>query len=113
MIGYPIAFLARLFEATGKQEHLRAACGYLDYALSCTGTLRSCHTSHKVAWGAAVLSEITGDPRGTELAATIADYLLEIQDPSGAWLPDQPAHTTFDQTAEIAIWLREISSVSR
>jgi hypothetical protein len=60
-----------------------------------------------------VLSEITGDPRGTELAATIADYLLEIQDPSGAWLPDQPAHTTFDQTAEIAIWLREISSVSR
>lgn len=44
------------------------------------------------------------------LATAIADHLLEIQDPSGAWLTDQPAHTTFDQTAEIAIWLTEISA---
>ncbi|MGH3764619.1 MAG: hypothetical protein ACRDS0_00525 [Pseudonocardiaceae bacterium] len=113
MIGYPIAFLAKLFEATGDQVHLQAACGYLDYALSCEGNLRRCHTSHKVAWGAAVLGGITGDPRSKELAASIADHLLKIQDPSGAWLSDQPPHTTFDQTAEIAIWLREISSVSR
>jgi hypothetical protein len=113
MIGYPIAFLAKLFEATGEQTHLRAACGYLDYALSCEGNLRSCPTSHKVAWGAAVLGGITGDPRSKELAVAIADHLLDIQDPSGAWLVDQPAHTTFDQTAEIAIWLREISGVSR
>ncbi|MGH3672946.1 MAG: hypothetical protein ACRDSH_20330 [Pseudonocardiaceae bacterium] len=41
---------------------------------------------------------------------TIADHLLDIQDPSGAWLIDQPAHTTFDQTAEISIWLQEISA---
>jgi hypothetical protein len=113
MVGYPIAFLAKLYEATQNQAHLRAACSYLDYALSCEGNLRSCPTSHKVAWGAAVLSGITGDPRGRELAAIIVEYLLDIQDPSGAWLTDQPAHTTFDQTAEIAIWLREISGVSR
>lgn len=112
MIGYPIAFLAKLFEATGEGAHLRAACGYLDYALSCTGNLRSCPTSHKVAWGAAVLGGITGDPRSKELAATIADHLLDIQDPGGAWLIDQPAHTAFDQTAEIAIWLREIAGMS-
>lgn len=102
-----------LFDATGDQTHLRAACGYLDYVLSCKGNLRSCPTSHKVAWGVAVLGGITGDPRGKELTASIADYLLDIQDPRGAWLIDQPAHTTFDQTAEIAIWLREISGVSR
>ena len=78
--------------------------------LSCEGNLRSCHTSHKVAWGAAVLARITSDPRCIELAVAIADYLLGIQDPSGAWLADQPAHTKFDQTAEIAIWLREISA---
>lgn len=110
MIGYPIAFLAKLFEATGDGAHLRAACGYLDFAVSCEGNLRSCHTSHKVAWGAAVLARITGNPRCTELAVTIADHLIGIQDPSGVWLADQPAHTTFDQTAEIAIWLREISA---
>ena len=36
--------------------------------------------------------------------------LHQVQDPSGAWLTDQPAHTMFDQTAEIAIWLKEISA---
>jgi hypothetical protein len=110
MIGYPIAFLGTLFDATADERHLQAARGYLDFALSCEGNLRSCPTSHKVAWGAAVLGRITDDPRYTKLAITVADYLLDIQDRTGAWLVDQPAHTTFDQTAEIAIWLQEIST---
>ncbi|MGH3853538.1 MAG: hypothetical protein ACRDR6_08575 [Pseudonocardiaceae bacterium] len=109
MIGYPIGFLAKLYEATADDAYLRTARGYLDFALACEGNLRSCHTSHKVAWGAAVAARITGEPRYTELAVTIADHLLDIQDPSGAWLADQPAHTTFDQTAEITILLREIN----
>lgn len=110
MIGYPIAFLATLFEVTADDAHLRAARGYVDFALSCEGNLRCCHTSHKVAWGTAVLARITGDRRCTALSVSITDHLLDIQDPSGAWLVDQPAHTTFDQTAEIAIWLQEISA---
>lgn len=110
MIGYPIAFLAKLFAATADDAYLRASCGYLDFGLSCDGNLRSCYTSHKVAWGAAVLARLTGDPRCAELAMSISDYLLAVQEPSGAWLADQPAYTTFDQTAEIAIWLREISA---
>jgi hypothetical protein len=110
MIGYPIAFLAKLYEATAEKVYLKAARDYLDFALSCDDNLRSSPTSHKVAWGAAVLARITSDPHCTELAVTIADHLLAIQDPSGAWLVDQPAHTTFDQTAEISIWLQEISA---
>jgi hypothetical protein len=38
------------------------------------------------------------------------DHLLTIQDPNGAWLTDQPALTKFDQTAEISVWLQEISA---
>lgn len=110
MLGYPVAFLAKLFEATADDTHLRTACGYLDFGLSCEGDLRSSPTSHKVAWGASILARLTGDPRYAELSVTIADHLLAIQDPSGVWLPDEPAHTRFDQTAEIAIWLREIST---
>lgn len=110
MIGYPLAFLGKLFDATADDGHLRTAHGYLEVALSCEGNLRSCATSHKVAWGAAILSRITGDPRARQLSTTIADHLLDIQDRTGAWLTDQPAHTTFDQTAEIAIWLQEISA---
>jgi hypothetical protein len=56
-----------------------------------------------------VLGRIADDPRAIELAVQIADFLVEIQDPSGAWLAGEPPHTTFDQTAEIAIWLQEIS----
>ena len=93
MIGYPMAFLAKLFQATGDVAHLEAARDYLDFALSCGGNLRTFYFSHKVAWGAAALARIMGDQRCVELATAIADHLLEIQDPSGAWLTDQPAHT--------------------
>lgn len=110
MIGYPIAFLAKLYEATADETYLKAARDYLDFAICCDGNLRSSPASHKVAWAAAVLARITRDPHCTELAITIADHLLAIQDPTGAWLIDQPAHTTFDQTAEISIWLLEISA---
>jgi len=109
MVGYPIAFLARLAEATGDRNHLRIARGYLDFALSCEGDLRASPLSHKVAWGAAVLGRIDGEPRAIELTRQIAAFLLEIQDADGSWLASEPPHTTFDQTAEIAIWLQEIA----
>jgi hypothetical protein len=60
-----------------------------------------------VAWVVGFMLLILGRVRA---ATSIADHLLEIQDPSGAWLTDQPAHTMFDQTAEIAIWLKEVSA---
>jgi hypothetical protein len=109
MLGYPIAFLARLAELTGDRGHLRTAHDYLDFALSCEGNLRSSALSHKVAWGAAVLGRVAQAPRSLALAEQITAFLLEIQDASGAWLPAEPPHTTFDQTAEIAIWLQEIA----
>jgi hypothetical protein len=109
MVGYPIAFLARLAEVTGDRAHLRSARGYLDFALSCEGNLRASPLSHKVAWGAAVLGRLTSEPQAIELAQQIADFLLEIQDAGGGWLRTEPPHTSIDQTAEIAIWLQEIA----
>ena len=111
MLGYPIAFLARLAELTGDRGNLRTAHDYLDFALSCEGNLRTSPLSHKVAWGAAVLGRVAQAPQSLALALAeqITTFLLEIQDASGAWLPAEPPHTTFDQTAEIAIWLQEIA----
>jgi hypothetical protein len=109
MLGYPIAFLARLAELTGDRGNLRTAHDYLDFALSCEGNLRASPLSHKVAWGAAVLGRVAQAPQSLALAEQITTFLLEIQDASGAWLPAEPPHTTFDQTAEIAIWLQEIA----
>jgi len=109
MLGYPIAFLGKLYSATDDSQYLETAKQYLEIVLRCQGNLRTFHFSHKVAWGAAIIARITKDIRYAELSMGIADYLLSIQDQNGGWLQDQPAHTCFDLTAEIAIWMKEIS----
>ena len=111
MIGYPIAFLGKLHMATGVSGFLEAATRYLAFAMGCHESIRTFHFSHKVAWGAAVVAGLTGEATFSEFSRSIADYLLSIQDASGAWLKDEPAHTAYDQTAEIAIWLRELGSL--
>ena len=109
MLGYPIAFLGKLFAATHDSRYVDTAKEYLEFLFTCQGNLRSFHYSHKVAWGAAILASITKDERYTELAKHLADFLVQTQTPDGRWLPDEPAYTYFDQTAEIGIWMREIS----
>ncbi len=109
MLGYPIAFLGKLFAATNDSRYIDTAKDYLEFLLGCQGNLRAFHYSHKVAWGAAIVGRITKDAHYLELATSIADFLVHTQSPDGRWLPDQPAYTYFDQTAEIAIWMREIS----
>jgi hypothetical protein len=112
MIGYPVAFLGKLFMATGMTEHLDFACRYLDFAMGCRA-IRTFHFSHKVAWAAAIAANLTQRAEYADFSKSIVEYLLSLQDVSGAWLKDQPAHTSFDQTAEIAIWLKEIGSEYR
>ena len=108
MLGYPIAFLGKLYSATQDSHYLDTAKEYLERLLTSQGNLRTFHYSHKVAWGSAMISKFTKDPKYTELATSIADYLVTTQNPDGRWLTDQPAYTFFDQTAEIAIWMKEI-----
>ncbi len=110
MLGYPIAFLGKLFAATNDPRYIDTAKEFLEFLLGCQGNLRTFHYSHKVAWGAAILAGITKDERYADLAKSIADYLAQTQNPDGRWLQDEPAHTYFDQTAEIAIWMKEICS---
>ena len=108
MLGYPIAFLGKLFAATKDSRYIETAKEYLEFLLTCQGNIDTFHYSHKVAWGAAILGRITKNERYAELARSIADFLVQTQGPDGRWLPDEPAYTFFDQTAEIAIWMKEI-----
>ena len=110
MIGYPIAFLGKLYLATGDNTYLKTAQKYPEFALNCHESIYSFHFSHKVAWGAAIIANITQELKYADFSTSITDYLLEIQDKEGVWLKEQPPHTSFDQTAEIAIWLKEISA---
>ena len=110
MIGYPMAFLAKLYEATGDEAWLRGARRYLDFALFCGEAIRRCHYSHKVAWGAAALARVSGDDTAAELSFAIACHLLDSQGADGLWLPEEPPLVSLDQTAEVALWLREIAA---
>lgn len=110
MIGYPIAFLGKLYLATQNDAYLQTAKGYLDVALGYHEMLIMCYSSHNVAWGAAIIANITHEPKYANFAIKIADYLLTIQQEQGPWLKNIPVHTSFDQTAEIAICLKEIST---
>lgn len=107
MIGYPIAFLGKLFQATGERKVLEAAKRYLQFAMSCRGNVTAFHFSHKVMWGAALLASITGNIEYATFASHIADHLISMQSEDGGWLVQEPFHVMIDQTAEIAIWLTE------
>ena len=110
MIGYPIAFLGKLYLATQNNDYLETAKQYLDFACQCNESIRLFHFSHKVAWGASIIANLTRETQYVNLSMEIADSLVSLQDSEGSWFKDQPTYTSFDQTAEIAIWLREIST---
>jgi hypothetical protein len=111
-VGYPMAFLAHLYRADGDPAHLDTARGYFDFAQRCAPHMVGEHFAHKVAWGAAELAAVTGEPAPRALAAQIAGHLLAAQDADGTWQADQPIHTRIDQSAEVAIWLLTIASLS-
>jgi len=111
MIGYPIAFLSKLYLATGDKLFLSFAKQYLDFSMRCKGNVTSFLFSHKLAWGAATLSALTEDEKGMAFAIEIANNLISQQHPEGCWLKEENLSTQLDQTSEIAIWLTEISSI--
>ena len=111
MVGYPIAYLALLYQASGEQSFLTGASRYLDFAARCSG-VESFHFSHKVAWGATLYAGITGDERAKTLSGAIVTHLLSLQSSDGGWHPEQPLTFRLDQTAEIALWLTEIAACS-
>jgi hypothetical protein len=66
-----------------------------------------------VAWGASLLAELTGDERAWNLCESIVESLLSQQAADGLWLPGQASQARFDQSAEVALWLREIAARKR
>lgn len=107
MVGYPIAFLAKLYLATGERRFLATSKRYLDFAMNAKGNLRTFHFSHKVMWGASIVAQITGEFEYAKFASEIAEHLLKIQSGTGLWLESEPFYMMIDQSTEIAIWLIE------
>lgn len=109
LAGFPIAFLGKMYRATGETAHLDAARAYFDFARDCEG-IGASHFAHKVGWGASVLYNLTGEQPYADFALRVAQYLIGIQDEAGAWFAGEAPAVSYDQSAECAIWLRQIAA---
>lgn len=108
MVGYPLAFLCLLYRATAEDSFLETAQHYFDFLFGCQG-VDAFHFSHKVAWGASMLTNLTGEQRPRGLCEQIVSHLLSIQVEDGGWHDGQPEVFRLDQTAEICLWLEEVA----
>lgn len=107
MLGYPSAFLAKLYQQTENPEFLRAAKYYLDYALSCHSSVLHSNFSHKIAWAAGIIYSITKEEKYLPAIHSIANHFIESQSEQGLWYEDM--NTAYDQSAEIACWFLDIA----
>lgn len=107
MIGYPPAFLLKLYEAVPEPRHLECAQRYIDFGLQ-TEFVMSSVFSHKFAWAISLLAKHIPDEKYITAIERIVDHFVGLQGENGMWFGDDPL-TAFDQTAEIICWLTEIS----
>ena len=112
-LGYPVAFLAKLYQATGDATYLDTAEDILDYLMTSHEAIYESGFAHKVAWAASIVSRITNKSKYADLSGKIADFLVTLQDDSGIFLLDQPPLDRYDQSAELGLWLREIHTELR
>ncbi|ESO96550.1 hypothetical protein LOTGIDRAFT_159967 [Lottia gigantea] len=109
LLGYPVIFLFKLYQATGCRQHLDNCCKILDFLHDCDESIYSFHFSHKVSYAAALVYKATSNKKYLKMCQKIVKYLISIQSPDGDFLSTEAVLDNYDQTAEIALWLREIA----
>jgi hypothetical protein len=108
MLGLPMIHLVQLHRRTGDPRHLDGAERLLAFAAACGDPLYTSRMAHKVARGAAMLAAHTGSDDARAMALGIMDHLASLQLPSGSFGPEEKSMDAYDQTAELALWLREV-----
>lgn len=106
MIGYPSAYLAKLYEKIKDETYLKAAKAYLEFSLSCDESVYQCDFSHKIAWAASIIYKCTHDTRYLLAIEKITDHFIAKQK-NGMWFAEN-INNSYDQSAEIACWFLEI-----
>jgi len=105
MMAFPAMVLieiAACYDQPVADKYIAGATKLLEYLKCCVGVFES-PMAHKVGRAAAMAK----DP---EAAVKVADFLLSLQHKPGNFQDDPEALDSVDQTAEIAVWLRQIST---
>lgn len=109
-LGYYGIFMTKLYQVTHDKRFLESAMAVMDFALKCHETIYSFSFSHKVAYAAALLATETKEEKYRTLAIRIGEFLLSIQTKDGFFCEEMLPIDKYDQSAEIAIWLRELTN---
>lgn len=109
-LGYYALFMTKLFQATNNQSYLNSAKLILDFALTCHESICMYSFSHAVAYAAAVLAAETKEAKYRRFAIGIGEYLISTQSEEGFFCKEMDRIDMYDQTAEIAICLRELNN---
>ncbi|MBC8231078.1 hypothetical protein H8E77_16110, partial [bacterium] len=106
-------FLTRLYLATLDKKYLATAAEIFDFTFRCADDAYRTPPSGKSGLGCALLYDITGDIRARDKAIELADYLMEIQHPDGAWgfTLNDAFETLVDITAEFTVFTTEITAI--
>ena len=86
MVGKPMMFLARLFDATGRQRFLTGAETLFEYFHRLSDSRWQNPACCKTMWAASELYRLTGQARYVETVKRILDGFVESQHASGSWV---------------------------
>ena len=102
-----------LYRITAEQRYLDAALQVWDFAANGTPAIYESTASHKFAWGASWLYQVTGKAEHLESACRLADYLCRIQEADGSFVhwafvktsAEWPYSPRLNITAQFALWI--------
>ena len=109
VLGAQIAFLAKLYTATGDGQHLALARRVNDFAMRCHEDVFQTDSSGKIGYGNALLYCATGEEPFLATAVRCADYLAGDQQDEGYWM--RGGKPTASSTAEFCLWLTTLLAV--
>jgi len=109
VLGAQIAFLAKLYAATGDEQHLALARRVNDFAMRCHQDVFQTDSSGKIGYGNALLYYATGEESFLSTAVRCADYLANDQQQDGCWM--RGGKPTASSTAEFCLWLTTLLAV--
>lgn len=110
LLGYPVFFLFFLQQATGEDKYIQTAEKILSFVLKCDESMYTFFLSHKAAFGAGLVSKMTGKAEYKDMSQRIVSHLLTLQTSEGDFVKDLPLLARLDQSTEIAVWFRELAN---
>jgi len=109
LMGKPLAFLCRLYDATSEQNYLQAAKTLFSFFQHLDDTKWSNPASCKVMWSGGDLYRQTSDKAVLHVVERLLQYFIDSQYESGIWVhtlwyeepDDQPFAATLDLVQEL------------